>query len=338
MAEAADGATGARRRQLTLHVPNAFPRSTSPRSSPQSTPVNSRPGTPTLGVSPSVRSAPPDLAVSIPEGRPQSNSRTAQSPLTSNGIDAAPWWTHARAKLTNFACPKDASASTARDFMGGCDLLAACTSADSSSNVSAFRSARERTFFTWLRLSTLLSILSGALYLKLRLVSLPMGGGESLRSPAYWRRRKARRLARKAAKKLTAQHHIMPASAVGGRERQSAVQLPKQPAILLPDGSPSHLTGRDSVSSMDPDSSLKRSQHIFSLPAFQPSLQLPYPNQALSDQPRSPALLNTPAASFALGTLFMVLALASLVTGLVDYLRCEKLLEDEGRAHVESGG
>ncbi|KAF6766954.1 protein of unknown function DUF202 [Kalmanozyma brasiliensis GHG001] len=134
--------SGAGSGRLSLHIPNAYPRALSPRSptSKNGTPESSRPASPRAdeGRTRTIRQDSSLITIRDDDPHPEdSNSETVQ--LRSTALKPLRW-------AQTFLQVKETSSSSARDFL-----------------------ARERNFFSWLRLSCLLAILSASLILQLQL-------------------------------------------------------------------------------------------------------------------------------------------------------------------------
>lgn len=138
-------------------------------------------------------------------------------------------------------------------------------------NVGSAYVARERTFFSWLRLSTLLAIVAGALFLRLRLQPIsspsqpPQYTGRTLR---YRRRRRMTRTR---------------------LEPRNPIASPLTATLLT-------------------------------------SIPLPLTLRTVGNR-----IYDSPVLANGLGALFLVLALAALTAGWIDYLTIERALEEADR-------
>lgn len=275
---------------LTLHIPNSHPRATSPRTSPGprswagqvELPEDEAAGRSGLGISSgtddlavgapysihSPRSAPERLEPGpSPLGRPMDgDTGSQQTPvLPRTAEQGAP--RHQRTPFSDaiaFFRAYETSGESARDFL-----------------------ARERTFFSWLRLSTMLAIGSAALFLRLQLKDL----AQVLKPDPHHRPRKRRH--QKDAS--TRWERALRVRAVRKRaQRQQAVLTSlHQPQAL-------HAGSIDMLHTFSANSALKDSSDVLDT------------NVLLSE---------------ALGGLFFALAIVSLCVGYIDYMRCERALE-----------
>lgn len=176
--------SGAGSGRLSLHIPNAYPRALSPRSansSKQGTPSSSRAASP---------SRQPVSAFDAVKGPAQGeaderSSRSARPPrvrvfrrdsslITVHQVDDG---ASDGAEPSTIAAPR--TRALLRPFLSVRDFFA--TKQTSSSSARDFL-ARERNFFSWLRLSCLLAILSASLILQLQLP-------DSVHSSSHPRRR-----------------------------------------------------------------------------------------------------------------------------------------------------
>lgn len=194
--------SGAKSGRLSLHIPNAHPRALTPRSA-TNTPKSSRPGSPTHDTAFSVvKGGPSSVSASAATEAPSANAsrssstsrvrvfRRDSSLITIHQRDPASSPEHPSGEsnsevhlrpntllgqfgfqlhiITSFFSTRTTSSSSARDFL-----------------------ARERNFFSWLRLSCLLAILSASLILQLQLPDTAHSSSHFHQDPHRRRRRRA---------------------------------------------------------------------------------------------------------------------------------------------------
>ncbi|MCO5588314.1 hypothetical protein L7F22_042269 [Adiantum nelumboides] len=247
--------------RLTLHIPNTYPRNLSPRGSPK----NDSPSARSVNIPIEADSPRKDDKLVVPTSNKRMTSSSSAPGALASSSDGAllPAFAENDTQIDRWTSFKQffqvgqTTAESARDFL-----------------------ARERTFFSWLRLSSMLAIGSAALFLRLQLrdLSQVIDHGHQ--------------------KKYVGKD--MYTTGEGGAIIQALrMQAMRKNAL--------------------------RQQSVFVSPS--PIAKLESSTPLLTFDHERNILDTSIALSEALGILFFVLAIFSLIIGWIDYMRCVRALE-----------
>ncbi|PWN51871.1 hypothetical protein IE53DRAFT_385764 [Violaceomyces palustris] len=200
--------------------------------------------------------------------------------------------------------------------------------------------ARERNFFTWLRLSTLLAVLSGALFLQIRLPpteaeSTPEGGGKELEKPPilFAKRRneptlvRLRNIKKSEGRERRQTYGEEPRLTMSSADVTETMGIAEEPEYFETSNTP-QIESRGWTDSLQLHPIRDATLHAYSTirsPPVDPHGQVVQLPQLPDDD--VPVIL--PTSTLVLGSLFLFLSIVSIFTGLVDYLHCQRELENE---------
>lgn len=265
-------------RRLHLHIPNSHSRATSPRGSP----LSGSPASKTLSNAPTTNPGAEEgvlrETVVSSYGSVQQDAAHQESQSSSR---QKPWWRYFQVENT--------SGESSRDFLG--EHFYCFVDKVNQATYLNLATARERTYFSWLRLATFLAIASVALFLRLRL-RIFTSDDKSDSTTSY-----GIALAKTTTDRLTQ------------RYAQAMVKkaLRKRQLVKRAD--------------FNQDSTFSSPQLILS--------SLSNWSDDDNDNSEDGSLLRTnPYFSKVLGSFFFVLAVVALVVGHIDYMRCERALEE----------